>query len=240
MDVGALIVLLAIASVAAEVLAITLIGILIGGPFEAFDLDEDVLGRIALVPVLAFRALATMVVIAAIVRRRRQSALSVGVGRSGFAVNLLLGIAAMGVSYGLIWIWQLFAWYCWPGLIDDMDENVERILELVPNMSLLAFGGVALVIGLYEELFFRGFLMPRLRRCTGSWTFAVLFSTALFTALHAFDQTTGALVPIAILSLVFSLVTIWRRSVVPAIIGHFLFDWSQFIGLYVIAGDRWT
>jgi membrane protease YdiL (CAAX protease family) len=121
-----------------------------------------------------------------------------------------------------------------------MDENVERILELIPNMSLLVFGGVALVIGLYEELLFRGFLMPRLRRWTGSWTIAVLISTALFTALHAFDQTTGALVPIGILSLVFSLVTIWRRSIVPAIIGHFLFDWSQFIGLYVIAGDRWT
>ncbi len=239
-DIGALIVLILVAELAAELVAGSLIGILIGTPAGAPDVDEETFARIARMPVLSFRALGSIIVVWAIVTYRRQRAASVGVGRSGFIVNGLLGIAAMAVSYGLIMVWQFLVWYNWPDLLQQMIENADRILVLIPKMHPLTFGAVALVIGLYEELVFRGFLMPRLRRITGSWTAAVIFSTALFTALHWFDQTAAALVPIAILSLVFSVVTIWRRSIVPAIIGHFLFDWSQFIGLYVTAGDKWT
>jgi len=96
------------------------------------------------------------------------------------------------------------------------------------------------MIGIYEELVFRGFLMTRLRRGTGSWAVAVALSTVIFTSLHAFDQTHSALVVVAILSLVFSLATIWRRSIIPAIIAHALFDLSQLLLLYVQAGDSWT
>ena len=45
-----------------------------------------------------------------------------------------------------------------------------------------------------------------------------MLNTAIFTALHAPDQTVAALGPITILSLVFSVVTVWRRSIVPAIV----------------------
>ena len=83
---------------------------------------------------------------------------------------------------------------------------------------------MAATVGVYEELLFRGFLMTRLRRGTGSWTVAVLISTSIFTALHAPDQMPVALVPIAILSLVFSMVTVWRRSLIPAVVAHTLFD----------------
>ena len=116
----------------------------------------------------------------------------------------------------------------------------ERIIQMVPRLRPLGFAGVALVISIYEELLFRGFLMTRLRRGTGSWTLAVVLSTAVFTALHAFDQTASALVAVTILSLVFSGVTIWRRSIIPAIVAHALFDLSQFLLLNLQAGDSWT
>jgi membrane protease YdiL (CAAX protease family) len=143
------------------------------------------------------------------------------------------------VCFGAILAWQVVIWLQWPALIDQMTENAERLMRLMPRLHLLTFGGVALTVGVYEELVFRGFLMPRLRRATGSWTAAVVISTILFTIPHWIDQTTVALVPVAILSVVFSLLTIWRKSLVPAIMGHFLFDWAQFVALAVTAGDAW-
>jgi membrane protease YdiL (CAAX protease family) len=101
------------------------------------------------------------------------------------------------------------------------------------------FALVTLLIGLWEELVFRGFLMPRLRRATGSWAIAVLLSTAVFAALHVIDQVPAALVLVTVLSLMFSLVTIWRRSIVPAVVAHALFDLGVFMTLYYQAGDQW-
>ncbi len=58
---------------------------------------------------------------------------------------------------------------------------------------------------------------------------------------RGFDSDYGsfriALVVVGILSITFSLLTIWRRSIIPAIVTHTLFDFSQFVGLYYLMGD---
>ena len=107
-------------------------------------------------------------------------------------------------------------------------------------MSPLGFVLFAILVGTYEELLFRGFLMPRLRRATGSWLLAILLSAAPFVLLHLEDQEPVALAPIAILALAFSVATILRRSIVPAIVAHTLFNLSQFISLAHQAGKEWT
>ena len=64
-------------------------------------------------------------------------------------------------------------------------------------------------------------------------------TAGVFVALHALSQAPAAMVMIAILSLIMSVVTIWRRSLVPAMVAHTLFDLSQLAGLYYMAGDQW-
>ena len=137
-------------------------------------------------------------------------------------------------------MWQMTLMAFWPKLLEQMYENAQLIMAMVPKHHPLVLGLLSMAIAVYEELLFRGFLLPRLRRVTNSWFLAVLISTALFTAPHLVDQLPAAMVPIAILSLVFSVVTIWRRSIVPAIFGHFLFDFAQFLYLYTQAGDSWA
>ena len=204
------------------------------------EVPDSEIGRIILVPALTLRAAGIMAITALILRHRSQTVRSVGVARQGLALNVVLGICAMLVSYGVIILWLVLTWMIWPEVTERMTENADRIMELVPKQSPAGFMFLAVLIGLYEELFFRGFLMTRLRRATGSWTVAVLLSTAMFAALHAFDQELAALVPITILSIIFSLVTIWRHSIIPAIVGHWLFNLSQFLGLYYTAGESWT
>ena len=81
--------------------------------------------------------------------------------------------------------------------------------------------------------------MTRLRRLTGGWTWAAIVSSIVFIVPHLVEQKAIALVPIGILAAVFCLVTIWRRSIVPAIVGHWLVNWSQILGLSFVNGDAW-
>lgn len=182
-------------------------------------------------PVLGLRAAAACIIVALLVKARRLSAGSVGLKKRSFFVDTLLGVAATPVAYLAIIMTILGVYLLWPRMWHEMQQNAEQLTNMIPALSPLGYFIIAMVIGVYEELLFRGFLMTRLRRATSSWLAAVLLTTAVFTVLHAFDQTKGALIVIAVLSLFFSLLTVWRRSIVPAIIAHALFDFTQFLGL---------
>ena len=212
----------------------------LGAPLSPSETEASHIRQAMLLPALSLRALGAIVIIALLARRRRLTPRSVGLTRSGAPLNIAIGLAVLVVVYVLIAVTMLLLWFLWPAVVGEMQENARRIMELVPNLHPVEFVPVAALIGVYEELVFRGFLMTRLRRATGGWTIAVILSTAVFTALHAFEQTPSALVVVAILSLVFSLVTIWRRSIIPAIITHGLFDLSQLLLLHLQAGDSWT
>ena len=205
------------------------------------DVPIDAARRVLFAPVLAARMIVVIFSAAAILWYRGQTLRSIGLASSGWLINLLVGMAATAVAYALVFTWQISIWSFWPGLWDQMSENAGRIMASVPKpRHPIGFLPPALTVAVYEELLFRGFLMTRLRRATGGWTLAVMISTAVFTSLHAIDQTPAALVPVAILSVVFSLVTIWRRSLLPAVVGHFLFNLFNLVGLYYWAGDSWT
>lgn len=202
------------------------------GPVK--DWSDEALAQLQqsiLVPVLSVRAAFVLCVAALILRRRGQTAGAIGVTTAGLGLNVILGLAATGVAYVLIIAWQFMLMALWPDLPEQMEENIQRLLALVPKLGPLGYAGFALVIGLYEELLFRGFIMPRLRRATNSWVIAVLLTTVAFVLPHMLDQTLAALGPITILALTMSLLTIWRRSIIPAIIAHALFDLTQFIAL---------
>jgi membrane protease YdiL (CAAX protease family) len=193
-----------------------------------------------LVPLLGLRGLGSVVIVSGILLFRRQSVRSVGLARRSLPLDGIIGLGTCGVAYLAIILVTMLIINIFPEAVNQMLENAERLKGIVPKLTLGGFLGVAVVIGVYEELVFRGFLMTRLRRATQSWTAAVLISTAVFTALHAVDQTPVALVWITILSLIFSAVTIWRRSIVPAIVAHVLFDFTQFVGMALQSGESWT
>lgn len=239
-DIGLMILLVVGLSIAAELVATTVFEVLVGLSSDDPAWEQHDFTRYLRVPILAIRVGVTLTIIIFLLKTRRQPATSVGLTARAPLLDSLIGVVSMGVAFGFILVWQVAIWILWPDALRQMQQNAGRIMNLIPKMHPLTLGALSLAVGLYEELIFRGFLMTRLRRATGSWMLAVLLSTAVFTLPHAVDQEWIALVPVGILSLCMSLVTIWRRSIIPAIIGHFLFDWVQFMYLYVMAGDQWT
>lgn len=236
MDIALMILFL----LASEVLLGTFLGVFASMVEGLRDLSEGELERALLIPALSIRAVAVVALATVILRHRGQGRRALGLDRARIFGHFGAGVFATVVAYGLFYVWFTLLVLINPGVMEEMNENADRLMELVPRMSVPGFVLFAALVGLYEELLFRGFLMPRLRRATGSWVLAVLLSTAPFALLHLADQETVALGPIAILSLVFSVVTIMRQSIVPAIVGHTLFNLSQFLGLSYQAGDSWT
>jgi len=89
---------------------------------------------------------------------------------------------------------------------------------------------VALSAGVVEEVFFRGFLQPRV---------GIGVSTLLFVLAHLSYDQPFMLVGITVLSLFFSGLVWWRQNLWPAIAAHFLFDAVQLLFLIPLALEQW-
>ncbi|MCC7293324.1 MAG: CPBP family intramembrane metalloprotease [Phycisphaerales bacterium] len=206
--------------------------VLNGAPLDADGELDMAAMKPWMLPMVTVRAGLLTLLILLLCRVRGQRVAAVGMTVRRLALNVVLGVGVCGVVYGFLLAFVMVVMLLVPELREQMEANQGKLHDMLPELSLAGFLWLAILIGFYEELIFRGFLMPRLRRCFGSWIPAVLVSTVVFTALHAFDQVAAALPLIAMLSLAFSLVTIWRRSIVPAIVAHALFDFSQFALMY--------
>lgn len=95
--------------------------------------------------------------------------------------------------------------------------------ELVVWIAALPVGwklAIAASAGLVEELFFRGFLQPRV---------GIGLSTLLFVLAHMTYDQPFMLVGITLLSLIFAVLVWWRQNVWSAVFAHFLFDAVQLL-----------
>jgi len=228
-DVGLILILAVICDLVIGIGLGLVIPILYDIPLESMDDIPPHVYKELLFPMLAIRATMTIGLVGVLLWRRGQPLSAIGLRKRGIAIDGIIGVALTFVIYGLILAVIGVAMFVWPTIIEQMQENASGLLEIIPSASPFVFLLMAITIGVYEEVFFRGFIMPRLRRATGSWVVAVVLSSTVFTALHAMEQTPAALMIVAILSVSFSVVTIWRRSILPAIIAHALFDFSQFL-----------
>jgi membrane protease YdiL (CAAX protease family) len=199
----------------------------LGFDMESLHESSAEITQALLVPILQLRVAYILLIVAVVLRLRRQSWASVGMTSRRVGVDVLIGLGCPLVAYALIIPIMLLLMLTFPAAFEQMNQNAQNLQALLPDIPLWHYLPVMAIVGVWEELFFRGFVMTRLRRVTGSWIAGVVLSTLIFALLHLFEQTFTALVPITILSILFSVVTIWRRSLLPAIVGHALFNFSQ-------------
>jgi membrane protease YdiL (CAAX protease family) len=88
----------------------------------------------------------------------------------------------------------------------------------VAALPLVVRLGISLSAGVVEELFFRGFLQPRV---------GIALSTFAFVLAHLSYEQPLMLVGISMLSLIFAFLVRWRQSIWAAIAAHTVFDSVQ-------------
>src|SRR5580704_16648811 len=104
-----------------------------------------------------------------------------------------------------------------------MQQFREKILPKNATESLVFFA-LACTVAVCEELIYRGFAYAVfLQAARGSVTIAVIASSAIFAAAHAYQGRQG-LVTTFILGALFAGTRVWTLSLLPAVIAHLVVD----------------
>lgn len=226
-DVLKLFAVLIVTSLALEVAA--------GGISEVGWVADERILRIAATLVVA---IILLIAIRGILRRRGQTAASVGLCVSNGWFTALYGLVAVGGAYAIMIATNLLTLWLYPAGYEALTHNQERLVESFPKLAPPLLVALGIVVGFYEEVICRGFLLTRLRRATGSATVAVVVSSLLFALPHAGTQELITVVPLFLIAVFWSVLTLWGRSIVPAIIGHALFDIFSLVALYFFS-ENW-
>ena len=141
---------------------------------------------------------------------------------------VLIGLTAWIPAHELNVLQQSFL-----GVPQAVIESAERLAE---TLRALPFGSVFVLIALIpavcEELLFRGFLLNALGSSARKWT-AIVVSAAVFGVFHFFLFKFAVT---AALGVLLAYVCWQSRSIVPAIIAHFL---HNAIGAYSAVNPAW-
>jgi membrane protease YdiL (CAAX protease family) len=102
----------------------------------------------------------------------------------------------------------------------ELDAPPPAFIPWLVGQTVMLRVALALSAGFFEEIFFRGFLQPRI---------GVAWSTILFVLAHAGYGQLPLLGGVTFLSLVFAGLVVWRRSLEAAIAAHATFDVIQLL-----------
>jgi uncharacterized protein len=107
-------------------------------------------------------------------------------------------------------------------------EPNKSILEMLTALVLVA------IVAVTEETIFRGYLMLRFN-IFGSSLLSVLLSAFVFSLGHGYEGTAGV-VTVGVLGVVFSLVYVWRKSLIAPITMHFFQDFVSIVLVPLFVG----
>jgi membrane protease YdiL (CAAX protease family) len=110
------------------------------------------------------------------------------------------------------------------GILDARQQQFrEKILPQNLTESLVFFA-LACTVAVCEELIYRGFAFAAFSLVSGgSATIAILASSAIFSAAHAYQGRKGVVMTF-ILGALFALTRAWTLSLLPAMLAHLIFD----------------
>jgi membrane protease YdiL (CAAX protease family) len=101
---------------------------------------------------------------------------------------------------------------------DLLPESPPPLVPWLAGLPLIVRLAVSASAGIGEEIFFRGFLQPRV---------GIPLSTGLFVVAHLSYEQPFMLLGVTLLSLVFALLVRWRQSIWAAVAAHATFDGIQ-------------
>jgi len=139
------------------------------------------------------------------------------------------GWAALGLMavYGILLLSGVALMFLPEEYVNQIVQERKELFETFPAIPFAAVATVMMFVGIYEEVLFRGLILTRLRLVLGdwrgNWATAVVLSSALFGVLHLYEGYV-AVVQIALVSLVFSVLFIYRGSLIAPILAHAAFN----------------
>jgi membrane protease YdiL (CAAX protease family) len=159
-----------------------------------------------------------------VLKRGNENLSTVGFSRLTLA-NLGIGLAfllfANLLLLGLAFILQFFHL--------TLPKEVALILPRT-NTERLFWIILSITAGICEETGFRGYVLTKLNLFLNNWPLTIAISSLSFGLGH-FYQGMGGIILTGIYGLLFCLLFLWRKSLVPGIFAHFLQDFTALFAL---------
>lgn len=111
--------------------------------------------------------------------------------------------------------------------VDDVVAAKEPVLRTIAALDVWALLPIALFVGLYEEIAFRGFLLPRLAGVLPR-RLAILVAAIAFGLLHLSSQGWIGVAQTTVAGIVLGAATLRWQRLWPAIVCHATFDLVSF------------
>lgn len=206
------------------ILLVSLVGMWVFVPLILLGAISEPSPTIGVVMTGAF-GLCSIVIVGLMLRRRGQSLASVGLCiREGVLVFPVALLAVAG-AFAILLVHRGILYYT--SSPDAFGQNAEQLSKILPPMQTWVILVTMLIVGTYEEIIFRGFLLTRIRRATNSRAVAIITTSTLFALAHAGDQQWLILPGLFGIAVFWSVLAFWRKSIVPIIIGHAVFNSIQ-------------
>lgn len=159
--------------------------------------------------------------------RRRQPARLIGWTTHNGLIELLVGIPAVLALLVVPAAMSLWLIMFWPDAFSQIAQTQRTAIQNFPVMTLSQRLVLVALVACVEELVFRGLLLHRLTViCRHAWL-AITIQAAFFGLAHLYEGPFAMLI-IFYLGLILGSLTWWRRSLLPAIVSHALFNAVQF------------
>lgn len=163
-----------------------------------------------------------------VVHARKQSLSRVGLHGISITYNFAAAVPALIGIYAVQILLTLILWAIAPDLVNRASQERMQLTTIFQPVHPWFLLRVCIWIGFYEELVFRGFLLPRIRRLVGNWPLAILLASVLFGAAHPYQGVLG-MVQIAIVAAVLSTIFVWRASLWPVVIAHTIMNFVSLL-----------
>ena len=146
---------------------------------------------------------------------------------------LLWGIGGYCAVIPIFIVVSLINQQLWQGQ-GGSNPLLQIVLESQDNLAVLIFFSTAAVAApLFEELLFRGFLLPSLTRYLPLWG-SILISSFLFAAVHL---SLSEVLPLTVLGIVLGFVYSRSRNLLAPILLHSLWNSGTLLSLYILGSS---
>jgi membrane protease YdiL (CAAX protease family) len=149
-----------------------------------------------------------------------------------FLLDLVIGFGFAVVSYFILGGLSYAMGMAKPSQVEDTKKLASM---LAPHSwgALVVFILLSATAGFVEELIFRGYLQQQIGILSGKVYVGVVASALVFGGGHGYEGV-RRMVLIFIFGMMFSALTLWRKNLRSAMIGHAIFDSAQGVLLFFI------
>ncbi len=186
---------------------------------------EDEISFVLLAASAIFRDLALLSLVLFFAWRDQEPVRRLGLSSNDLARNTLLGVALYFPFLFLIGLVEQLL----TGLgLSQPSEPGPSYFQVGRHWELVLAVVLVIVVAVSEETIFRGYLIRRLSTATGNATAAVLLAAVVFALGHGYEGSLG-MITVGVMGLIFSLIYLWRQSLVAPMVLHFLQDFLAIV-----------